>query len=221
MKPRSRKAKKPEATKPTPPVVIPKFSNEFTDEEWKLFWAHICEAAERAESLEAAERADFLKAHKLRSDHLVELRDKARPRSSATPRLIGKRPLNLKVGGLDAALWPWMKRWIENHQNKNAGEWPAIPDQRRYLVALVNLAMRPNSKEAKAQRSFTDSVAPSLTRRVLPMLRRRLKKLTLEDYKAVTRNPSPDGVKFSLRSHDKRAKLRAGMASLPKFQNKF
>jgi hypothetical protein len=81
--------------------------------------------------------------------------------------------------------------------------------------------MRPNSKESKAQRVFTDSVAPSLTRRVLPVLRRRISKMTPEDYFAVTRNPSPDGKKFSPRSHDKRAKLRAGLASLPKFQKKF
>jgi hypothetical protein len=222
MTPRTRKAKKAEATKPTPPVVFPKFAKEFTDEEWKPFWADISEAAEKAESLDAAELADFQTAQKHRSNHLAKKRADAakRPRTPSA-RPIGKLPLALERGGLDAVLWPWMKRWIENPLNKNTGELGLIADQGRYLCALVNLAMRPNSKESKAQRVFTDSVAPSLTRRVLPMLRRRLKKLTLEDYKAVTRNPSPDGVKFSTRSHDKRAKLRAGLASLPKFQNKF
>ena len=218
MKPRTRKAKKPEATKPTPPVVFPKFAKEFTDEEWKPFWADICEAAEKAESLDAAELADFQTAQKHRSNHLANVRADAakRPRTRSA-RPIGKLPLALERGGLDAVLWPWMKRWIENPQNKNTGEWGLIADQGRYLCALVNLAMRPNSKEAKAQRVFTDSVAPSLTRRVLPMLRRRISKMTPEDYFAVTQNPSPDGVKFSPRSHDKRAKLRAGLASLPKF----
>ena len=222
MTPRTRKAKKPEATKPTPPVVFPKFAKEFTDEEWKPFWADICEAAEKAESLDAAELADFQTAQKHRSNHLANVRADAakRPRTRSA-RPIGKLPLALERGGLDAVLWPWMKRWIENPQNKNTGEWGLIADQGRYLCALVNLAMRPNSKESKAQRVFTDSVAPILTRRVLPMLRRRISKMTPEDYFAVTRNPSPDGKKFSRRSHDKRAKLRAGLASLPKFQNKF
>lgn len=227
MTPRIRKTTKSEATKPKPPVVIPKFTNEFTDEEWKPFWDGICEAAESDESLEAAESADFQTAQKLRSDHLANKRaDPANRPRTRSARPIGKLPLALERGGLDAALWPWMKRWIENPQNKNAGEWRVIPDQGRYLVALVycalvDLAMGPTSKEAKAQRAFPDSVAPNLTRRVLPMLRRRLKKLRFEDYLAVTRNPSPDGGKFPRRSHDKRAKLRAGLASLPKFQNKF
>jgi hypothetical protein len=222
MKPRPPKAKKSEATKPKPPVVIPKFTNEFTDEEWKTFWAGISEASERAESLEAAESADFQTAQKHRSNHLANKRaDPANRPRTRSARPIGNLPLALERGGLDAALWPWIKRWIENPQNKNAGEWRVIPDQGRYLCALVNLAMRPNSKESKAQRVFTDSVAPSLTRRVLPVLRRRISKMTPEDYFAVTRNPSPDGKKFSPRSHDKRAKLRAGLASLPKFQKKF
>ena len=152
------------------------------------------------------------------SDELAAKRAKVPPRLSENQRLIGKLPLNLSAGGLDAALWPWIKRWIENPLNKNAGEWRLISDQRRYLCALVNLAMRPNSKEAKAQRAFTDSVAPNLTCRVLPMLRRRLKKLTPKDYFAVTRNPTPEvDEKFSARQHDKRAKLRVGLKSLPKF----
>ena len=222
MKPRTRKAKKPEATKSTPPVVFPKFAKEFTDEEWKPFWADICEAAEKAESLDAAELAEFQTAQKHRSNHLANKRaDPANRPRTRSARPIGNLPLALERGGLDAALWPWIKRWIENPQNKNTGEWGLIADQGRYLCALVNLAMRPNSKESKAQRVFTDSVAPILTRRVLPMLRRRISKMTPEDYFAVTRNPSPDGKMFSRRSHDKRAKLRAGLASLPKFQNKF
>ena len=218
MKPRTCKAKKPEATKSTPPVVFPKFAKEFTDEEWKPFWADICEAAEKAESLDAAELAEFQTAQKHRSNHLANKRaDPANRPRTRSARPIGNLPLALERGGLDAALWPWIKRWIENPQNKNAGEWRVIPDQGRYLCALVNVAMRPNSKEAKAQRVFADSVAPSLTRFVLPMLRRRISKMTPEDYFAVTRNPSPDGKKLSPRSHDKRAKLRAGLASLPKF----
>ena len=152
------------------------------------------------------------------SDELAAKRAKVPPRLSENQTLIGKLPLNLSAGGLDAALWPWIKRWIENPLNKNAGEWRLISDQRRYLCALVNLAMRPNSKEAKAQRAFTDSVAPNFTCRVLPMLRRRLKKLTPKDYVAVTRNPTPEvDEKFSARQHDKRAKLRVGLKSLPKF----
>ena len=179
MTPRTRKAKKPEATKSTPPVVFPKFAKEFTDEEWKPFWADICEAAEKAESLDAAELAEFQTAQKHRSNHLANKRaDPANRPRTRSARPIGNLPLALERGGLDAALWPWIKR-------------------------------------------FTDSVAPILTRRVLPMLRRRISKMTPEDYFAVTRNPSPDGKMFSRRSHDKRAKLRAGLASLPKFQNKF
>jgi hypothetical protein len=154
----------------------------------------------------------------LASARLTVLRaEAAKKKRTPSEGAIGKLPIMLEQGGLDAALWPWIKRWIENPQNKNAGEWRVIPDQRRYLCALVNVAMRPNSQEAKAHRAFTNSVAPNLTRRVLPVLRRRLAKMTLEDYTAMTRNPSPDGAKFSPRSHDKRAKLRAGLKSLPKF----
>jgi hypothetical protein len=115
----------------------------------------------------------------LASARLTVLRaEAAKKKRTPSEGAIGKLPIMLEQGGLDAALWPWIKRWIENPQNKNAGEWRMIPDQRRYLCALVNVAMRPNSQEAKAHRAFTNSVAPNLTRRVLPVLRRRLAKMS-------------------------------------------
>ncbi len=157
----------------------------------------------------------------LASEHLTRLRAEAakRPRTRSA-RPIGKLPFEIGQGGLDAALWPWFRRWIENPHNRSAPEWHSVKDKRRYFVALVfSLVLPP--REANTFRANADAVAPELTRRALPLLRRRLGKMTLEDYVAVTRNPSrnpsPDGVKFSARSHDKRAKLRAGLKSLPKF----
>lgn len=157
----------------------------------------------------------------LASEHLTRLRAEAakRPRTRSA-RPIGKLPFEIGQGGLDAALWPWFRRWIENPHNRSAAEWHSVKDKRRYFVALVVSLVLP-AREAITFRANADAVAPKLTRRALPLLRRRLAKMTLEDYVAVTRNPSrnpsPDDVLFSARSHDKRAKLRAGLESLPKF----
>ena len=153
----------------------------------------------------------------LASEPLRRLRaEAATEKRTASKGAIGKLPLMLEQGGLDAFLWPWFLRWIENPQNSSSAEWHAVNDKRRYFVALVvTLVSKP--KEAKTFRANVDAVAPKLARCALPVLRKRLAKMTLEDYLAVTRNPSPDGQKFSPRSHDKRAKLRAGLKSLPKF----
>lgn len=153
----------------------------------------------------------------LASERLTRLRaEAATKKRTASEGAIGKLPFMLEQGGLDAVLWPWFHRWIENPQNRSSAEWHAVKDKRRYFVALVvALVLKP--KEAKTFRANVDAVAPNLARCALPVLRKRLAKLTLDDYLAVTRNPSPDGEKFSPRSHDKRAKLRAGLKSLPKF----
>ena len=153
----------------------------------------------------------------LASEHLTRLRAESakRPRARSA-RPIGKLPFEIGQGGLDAALWPWFRRWIENPHNRSAPEWHSVKDKRRYFFALIfSLVLPP--REASTFRANADALAPKLTRRALPLLRRRLAKMTLGDYAAVTRNPSPDGLKFSARSHDKRAKLRAGLKSLPKF----
>lgn len=131
-------------------------------------------------------------------------------------RPIGKLPYDLPEGGLDALVWPWFRRWIENPHNRSCAEWPAIKDKRRFLVWLVISAI---SKGPEARSFFlkAEAIAPALARRALPLLRRRISKITLDDYLAVTRNPSSDGECFPPRSYDKRAKLRAGLTSLPKF----
>ena len=153
----------------------------------------------------------------LASERLTRLRAEAATRQrTRSARPIGKLPFTLDQGGLDAVLWPWFQRWINNPHNRFGAEWHVIKDKRRYFVALVvSLVLPP--REAKTFRANADAVAPKLTSRALPLLRRRLAKMTLGDYAAVTRNPSPDGLKLSARSHDKRAKLRAGLKSLPKF----
>jgi hypothetical protein len=133
------------------------------------------------------------------------------------PDPIGKQPLMLSQGGLDAALWPWFRRWIENPHNQYSAEWHAIEDKRRFLVLLVVSLVLRDRREAKALKEKAEAVAPVLARRVLPLLRRRISKLTLTDYMAVTRNPSPDEYKFPARYYDKRAKLRSGLKTLPKF----
>lgn len=181
----------------------------------------------------------------LASERLTRLRaEAATKKRTASKGAIGKLPLMLEQGGLDAALWPWFHRWIENPHNRSSAEWHAISDKRRYFVALVACvsvtdgdyghrakvakmfevrsveelqAEELPEADARRCRRICEHLAPNLTRCALPLLRKRFAKLTLDDYKGVTRNPSPDGEKFPLRSHDKRAKLRAGLKTLPKF----
>ena len=140
------------------------------------------------------------------------------PDPKPSPRPIGNLPLNLKQGGLDALLWPWFKRWIENSHHSVMREWQSIADPRRFFVDLCLCAMFDQRfLAAKPHRKRAEAISPEIMRRVLPVLRRRLQTVTPEDYEAATRNPNPDGKKFTRRQYDKRAKIRQGLKTLPKF----
>ncbi len=123
--------------------------------------------------------APFQPGTPLASEPLTRLRAEAATRQrTRSARPIGKLPLTLDQGGLDAVLWPWFQRWINNPHNRFAAEWHVIKDKRRYFVALVvSLVLPP--REAKKIRANADAVAPKLTSRALPLLRRRLAKAGL------------------------------------------
>ena len=146
MKPRTRKTGATGTAETKPAFVV---SADFTPEQtqiaWKAFLKTQPPIAEQPKP----------KPEIRMSDHLANVRADAatRPRTRSA-RPIGKLPLALERGGIDAVLWPWFRRWIETPHNRSSGEWQGISDQGRYLCALVDLAVRPNSKESKVERAF-------------------------------------------------------------------
>jgi len=140
------------------------------------------------------------------------------PEPKPLSRPIGNLPLNLEQGGLDALLWPWFKRWIENSHHSVKREWQSISDQRRFFVDLCLCAMfHQRSLDAKPHRERAEAVSPEIVRGALPVLRRRLAGLERDDYKAATRNPHPKGKKFTRRQYKVRENIRKGLKTLPNF----